>query len=281
MVKSRALVSPSKLTIRFCFPDSDAIDSADRLARAIMHDLRQDGSIEWAGYLSDLSLERSIASQLANFHASRYLALTVTQQKAITLVINDALTQAATRLPILRRPVRAFVFPWMPSSKLSIELGGVNAIAVHESVMHIYLDLERYTERSLLETVVHEYTHLAYYQHRPKRKYTLLEHILMEGIAERFREEVVGGEPAPWATALSSRRVVELVRSLASLYASTSKTLANEVLYGSEKYPRWAGYAIGYQLVGSFRKINPSLSWLSIITTAPRLFLTPRHGVKA
>jgi uncharacterized protein YjaZ len=239
-------------------------------AKAAIHDLRKDGAIETAGYTSDLSLQRAIAKQTGSFGIDCFQAPTLAQRSHIARTIHKGIAVSSKCLALPNVPLWIFVFPWFPAPKLGLELAGVNAIAVHASVMHIYIDMHQYTDRSLLETVVHEYTHHAYYQYRPKRKYTLLEHMLMEGIAERFREEVVGGESAPWATALSPRRATLLLKELMPLATNTSKAVINDVMYGSRKYPRWAGYSIGYQLVGAFRKSKPDIDWDEVIIQSHR-----------
>lgn len=125
-------------------------------------------------------------------------------------------------------------------------------------------------EKALSETIGHEFNHAIFL--RDKQCATLSESIIFEGLAEHFREQVIGGDQAPWTDAfeLNQTKVIFSKMKLANLLQSTDPEVHRGVFFGSEKYTRWTGYTIGYHIVKSFLENNPSLSWKEIMTRQPK-----------
>jgi|GEM_PF-4740346 len=63
--------------------------------------------------------------------------------------------------------------------------------------MHLFVAPNSFKTASFKETVAYEFTHPAYYEAHPAENYSLREHVVINGIAEAFREEVFGGVAAP------------------------------------------------------------------------------------
>ena len=58
------------------------------------------------------------------------------------------------------KPIRIYIYPWFPESKVSKDFGGVNAVAAYFTVLHLYIDYKKFTTKSLEETLAHELNHL-------------------------------------------------------------------------------------------------------------------------
>jgi len=105
---------------------------------------------------------------------------------------------------------------------------------------------------------VHEYHH-ACRLHRlaSSCNNTLLDTVVMEGLAEKAVEEYCGHDHlAPWITRYSD----DLLQKLLSEFYQPNFKINNqdqehrELLYGSRSIPRMAGYAIGYYIVDQYAR---------------------------
>jgi len=129
-------------------------------------------------------------------------------------------------------------------------------------------------DKALGETVGHEFNHAVFL--RDKKCTTLLDSIIFEGLAEHFREQIIGGGQAPWTKIfeLNQAKVIFSEMKLANLLQSTDLEIRREVFFGNEKYICWTGYTIGYHIVKSFLGNNPNLGWKEIMARQPKDILS-------
>jgi uncharacterized protein YjaZ len=259
-------MSSKLVQIEFLIPKlNKSVESTPVLVKEILTRMRSSGSIEYAGYLKDEDLERDLIDTIGTFAKNKYGNLTKLQKRSFLSIVEETVSICDNILPLPEKPLIVFVFPWFPDKDDEVPFGGVNAVAVHENVMHLFVSINAHTQKSLRETVAHEYNHLLFYHYQPKKKYSLREHILMEGLAEVFREEVVGGIPAPWAIAIPVIKVNKLLANLKDSLDSKSDRMRKNVLLGNEIYLRWTGYSIGYWKAKEFRAKHKSSSWEEIV----------------
>lgn len=260
--------------INFCFPTiSGKITTTKDFADVLISSMQRSGSIDFAGYMEDGDLRLDLLRRLGDFDAKLYTRLSPERKVKIAATVEQILTKCAKLLTHPELPIYIFVFPWFPSAEESKQFGGVNAVAPHSNVLHLFVDPNKHTLLSIKETVAHEYNHLIYYKMHPSKSYTLLQNMLIEGLAENFREDVVGGKPAPWATALSFVNSKKWLEEIESDLNSKSIKICDEVLLGSGKFPRWTGYSIGYHLVKKFKKRNPKMTWTELEKVSASNFL--------
>ena len=162
--------------------------------------------------------------------------------------------------------VRYFIFPWFPTEAESKKFGGVNALAAYYRTVHLYVDIKSYTKKGLLETLAHELNHIRYFENFKDLNFTIKEHLVAEGLAECFREYVVGGKVAPWSKALNKKQILIELKKIQSILNSIDRKIYTELFYGSKKFKRWTGYSIGYFLVKEFLKKNNNLTWEQIMS---------------
>lgn len=230
--------------------------------------MRKDGSIEYAGYLKNKDLEDALSSKIGGVNIGNYRPVTAKEKEQIARTVRAAVQKCHNTLPYPQTPVFVFVFPWFPAGDEKVSFGGVNAMAAYMT-MHIFLDLSAYTNKSLKETIAHEWNHLVFYRYHGGKKYTLLDHMVMEGLAECFREEVFYGKPAPWSVALTRGEAKAGYKRLKKFFHSRSSRLRSTALFGSRKFKKWTGYSLGYWIVKSFRKGNSNLTWSEIVKLNP------------
>ena len=103
----------------------------------------------------------------------------------------------------------------------------------------------------LERAVAHELHHAMRRDAAPRGR-RLLDSLVMEGLAGRFVEELYGSEPEPWECAVSGELLAE-VAAHARPHALHDGYDHREWFYGTRALPRWAGYTLGYELVGRRR----------------------------
>jgi len=117
-------------------------------------------------------------------------------------------------------------------------------------------DLEKTIEEEVRRTITHESHHAARAITFPWNEANLLEAFITEGLADHFDVELNEGKTYPWSVALSESEIEKYFDK-----AKNSELLSKEYdhsswFFGSEEkdIPRWAGYAIGFKLVGDYIK---------------------------
>lgn len=234
------------------------------------------GAIDYIGYMTDEEVVENINKSVGAIDTADTDFWTAWQELQISDLVENAVSQAQKALPLVDTPVRCFIFPWKGDKESVSIFDGVSAVAPHNSVIHLFIDPTHVSgHQPVIETVVHEYTHLYYYQTSSHHgEYTLYEHMLMEGIAEVFREEIVGGEPAPWAISLNKQEATAVMQNISAQLRGTEEEVWSPILFGRGDYKRWTGYSVGYHVVQQERA-NQSEDWPTLIdrlrTTQPTL----------
>ena len=165
--------------------------------------------------------------------------------------------------------INIFVFPTF-SQFVKEEMSGTTGYTPWSDIILIFINpANPQYDKALSETVGHEFNHSVFL--RNKECESLLDSIIFEGLAEHFREQVIGGDKAPWTKIfeLNQAEVIFLEMKLTNLLQSTDPEIRREVSFGNEKYIRWTGYVIGYYIIKSFLENNPSLGWKEIMNKQP------------
>jgi len=160
------------------------------------------------------------------------------------------------------KPTRIFVYPYF--KKPEKEFRGVYGFSPYKYCFSLYINPVKDWEKGLANTIVHEYTHsISHHYHNWEK---LSDSLVFEGLAEHFREEVIGGKIAPWSNAVSKNKCKEYFKLLKNKLNRTD--LHQSVFFGSKDYPRWLGYSIGYNFVGEFIT-NNKISWSDLLKIKP------------
>ena len=252
--------------IEFYFPEGrNGIKNKQRLADSILDMMRKRGSTAYAGSLDEAGIYEGIVQHLGDADISQYKPLSKSQRKEIQKQIKEIIQKCDNYLPI---PVKnyIFVFPYLPTEKDSA-FEGVMGVARYSCVFHIFLSLDFWSPKALVDTVAHELNHTIfyYYHYDDFNNYTLLDEMIIEGLAENFREQVTGGMPTPWAVALAQEEAFDTLDSVNRLLSSKDNDIHRDILFGNDEYKRWAGYSMGYWIVKELIHKRPDLSWEKIM----------------
>lgn len=246
--------------IEFYTPDIIP-SSKQEIVETIVNTMKQQGSIEYSGCADDTVLQESLMNHIGDGDISEYKNLTEENKKKIENIIKETIDVCNTHVTV---PLKnyVFVYPYLPTKEDDV-FGGVMAVAMYSCVFHLFISPQNWTKESLENTVAHELNHTIYYYNHFDRfnNYNVLDNLLLEGLAENFREQYFDKKITPWANALSREDALKTVDSLKDKLNSTDQKLINEILFGNEKYKKWTGYSVGYWIVKKFIEENPTMSW--------------------
>jgi uncharacterized protein YjaZ len=267
-------MSPDLAKMSFYFPKvSRPIKTKRELFDLIIRKMRSDGNIKRTGFLKEKIFLKELLNHIGNNTFFKYKNLSAAQKKIIQKNIIAVLEKSNKILPHPDLPIFIFAYPWFPHERTGALFQGVNAFAAYYTI-HLFIDLKNYKKNSIRQTLAHEWSHLVFYRYHLESQYTLCTYMIMEGLAEVFREEIIGGGISPWASALNNQEAEKQLKSFSKkLLARKGMKIYHRVFLGNKKYKRWTGYSIGYWLVKKFRTMNPDLSWKEIVKTKPENIL--------
>ena len=151
---------------------------------------------------------------------------------------------------------------------INTQMSGVSGYTSNSRNVLIFISPQKDLQTALENTLAHEFAHsIAFKYHKWQ---SLLDCLIFEGLADNFRESVMGGKPAPWSIALSQTNARKTFIKLKKFLNSKNENLYSQVFLGySNKYPLWSGYAIGYQIMKSYFKHNKNKSWQEVFRLRP------------
>jgi uncharacterized protein YjaZ len=114
-------------------------------------------------------------------------------------------------------------------------------------------------EKELEALLVHEYHHSCRIRKQKKEveEYTLLDSIILEGLAENAVEECCGKNYlAKWSGYYSNKQILNSWNSVVkpNLECKINSRIHDEILYGKRMYPPMIGYSVGYKIIILFKK---------------------------
>ncbi len=139
---------------------------------------------------------------------------------------------------------------------------GIGGFNQNVNLIFIYLNskfgnFKKTINDEIIRIIAHELYHVARWKAVGFRE-TLLKALVNEGLADHFELEITNKKPQAWDTALTKKQFSVLKRKAQKEFNS-KKYNHEEWFFGSKsrKIPKWAGYAIGFNLVGEYLKKHP------------------------
>ena len=162
---------------------------------------------------------------------------------------------------ICKRKVYIFIFPTFDEFILN-KMDGVSGYTIYKNTIAIYINTNKNYKKALKETLVHEMAHVIsdYYN-----KNTLKDALINEGLAEHFREYLIGGGKAKWVKSISKKEALLIFKKIKPYLNKSNDKLYRELFLGGGRYPLWAGYAIGYYLIDNYLKKQKIINWNKIL----------------
>lgn len=155
---------------------------------------------------------------------------------------------------------------------------GVGGYTPNAHTIYISLDPVRKRFRSSLShhlprTLAHELHHAARWRTVGYGR-TLFEALITEGLAGHFELEVFGGTPNPWEVSLQPRVLARFLSRARREFENPSYE-HDAWFFGSlrRNIPRWAGYALGFELVRRYLVTHSEESASELVGTKARVLV--------
>lgn len=187
--------------------------------------------------------------------------------------LDFALKRCNKILPSNKKKI--FIFPCF-NPFVKEKMLGVNGVTFSNDTFHLFLyPFRPLNETALKAMTIHEFNHTVFLKSHniSYQKLTLLDFLIIEGLAENFKEIIIKGRSSPWVRALSINQCKIIFKEIKNLLNSKNKKIHSLVFFENKKYPLWTGYALGYQIVKSFLKKHPKMKWEEIMKIPPKEIL--------
>ena len=215
--------------------------------------------IGFAGYASKEGLERTITNSIYGNKIKKWNSITLAECKKEIEFVTDRCSEI-----IGNKVMNIFLFPTI--NEFIIEkLEGVVGYSDWKNTLLLMVSRTEKWKDTLKITLFHELAHALElnYTHRK----TIEDDIIFEGIAEHFAEHFAETK-SNIVTAISEKQVKQILLEIKPKLKSTDNQLFRELFYGEGKYPKWAGYTIGYNIVSKYLDKHPK-KWSEIIKIKP------------
>ncbi|MGE7122561.1 DUF2268 domain-containing protein [Peribacillus sp. NPDC046944] len=131
--------------------------------------------------------------------------------------------------------------------------------------LFLFYDIE-ITEKEMEAVLIHEYHHVCRLHHLKKAEenYTLLDTMIMEGLAERTVGKYLGTKYlAKWTQLYSEEKLQQFWDSylVENLNKKRTDPLHDALLLGKKGYPEMLGYCSGFHLVKQFKNFSVKKSF--------------------
>jgi len=238
----------------------------NNLVEDLIKEMIDNSWINFSGYSNENSLKESIYSHIGKGSINEYSKFSTIDKNKIEKIVNETITLCSKKLKIPTKNY-IYIYPFIPNKEEVKIFDGVLAIASYSCVFHVFVSAKKYTEFGLKSTVAHELNHTIfyYYNYDKFNKYSLFDNIIMEGLAENFREDVIPGKPAPWSVALDKQTAFKIYENSKDVLDSVDSNDIKNYLFGNKKYKKWTGYSVGYWLIKNMINKTYNNDWNKIM----------------
>lgn len=139
---------------------------------------------------------------------------------------------------------------------------GIGGYTQNANLVFMPLNPEfKYFEKTINEEIARALPHELHHCARLKSVGygdTLLKAMITEGLADHFELQITNKKPQAWDTALTAKQFSVMKKRAEKEYRNKNYNHA-EWFFGSNerRIPKWAGYTIGFNLVGEYLKKHP------------------------
>ncbi len=153
-----------------------------------------------------------------------------------------------------------YIFPFSNQSSLFARPSNKKSGVSFHDKLFLFLT-PNLNETEIEALLVHEYHHVCRLNHIDKtiEEYTLLDSIILEGLAEAMVEENCGKHClATWCSQYSDNQLQQYWKKYLknNLALKKDQPQHEHLLFGGRGVPNMLGYAVGYQIVQTYKKTN-------------------------
>ena len=191
-------------------------------------------------------------------------------EREIKTIIGLTLKKCTKKLK--SKIVHIFIFPNFNKFKKE-KMNGVGGFCSWKNTILLDINPVKGWQNALKRSLCHEFHHSVIANKRKPPTWTLLESLIYEGMADNFAESITQ-KTSIWCKTLSKQKSMAVFQKIKKILNKNDDKTYQQVFFGKgKKYPRWAGYSIGYQVVKSSLKIHPNFSWNEMAKIRPEKIL--------
>ena len=262
------------IDVFFYVPDGVRnVSNKKEIVYHLANKIEEDDRLSISGHIEKKDLIEGLHNSMGGGDVPNHVKLPDVQMYQLQDTINTLTDEIHKKLPIPTKNF-LFLFPYFPGEEEK-EMEGVMGVARYSCVFHMFISPTEFTYTAFRETFVHEFNHTIYYYLHFDRfgTFTLFDHCIMEGLAEHFREDVVGGTGSPWAHALTEPEAMAVLKQIENDLDIVDDTYREQLMFGGETFKTWTGYSIGYWLVHRARKEHPQMPWKELMKKRKEFYI--------
>jgi len=241
----------SKVSVSYTYADFVKSDDQDLIITEMFNQIKETPNFSLCEYKNEEKLISDLKRKVFGDSDTKKLTSIIPYINDISDIMTSVLEKSFNTITI-QGNIQIYIVPFC-NELASKDLEGVNAFPLENNVLYLFIDINNpLWQKSLKETIPHEYAHLTY---TSKFNWnSILDGIVNEGLAEHFREKVVGGDIAPWSAALERNIAIkhlnELPKSIANKFIDESNVdFYVSYFFGTGELQEWYGYSLGYWLI--------------------------------
>ncbi len=222
----------------------------------------------YSGYKSIVELKEFIEWAVFARETAQEFSFKISKEheESIKKACNNAINLCSK---FIEQKINIVIFPIFDSFVIE-EMRGCVGFCTSPKNIIIAMNFNKNSEVALKETLAHELAH-AISPFYNGGDFSLSEGFILDGLAEHFREQIIGGEIAPWSRAITKEKAKAIFPKLRGNFKTKELSIWESIFFGSEEYTRWSGYSIGYYLFEDYLKKQKKIDWKKIICTKPSI----------
>lgn len=179
------------------------------------------------------------------------------ERENIGMIIRETVALVNSKMPVENLNILVRVAPSDVIPEIGI--GGFNPNE-NEIIISIDLNFPNLTQSISIELA----PLIAHEMHHAKRRRTigygsnLLEASVSEGLADCFSMEIIAIDPPIWSVAITGTELEDLINTAKNTWENKPYDHSKWFFGSTPDIPRWAGYAIGFDLVKKYLSENPT-----------------------
>lgn len=175
----------------------------------------------------------------------------------INEVVKESLIHSAEQLP--GHDITVILMPLNPDELFPIyHMEGISGVtSFNGEVVIMQLD-PSFNEDVFKYACAHEYHHTVALKNQRELSESVLDMSLIEGKADTFAEIIYPNVEVPWTKPFQDEELETVIKTVQE--SPLDFDVYTNLQYGTEDYPTWSNYMLGYAIMESYLKNNQDIS---------------------
>lgn len=253
----------------YAYLDETSGSNKNHLLESILQKVPKITKIGFAGFKSKANLRYNLKWSV--FDKKESMLKPYRNSLELKRLTKETILNCNRVLPTKSR-LYIFIFPTAQYFVVK-RMDGVNGYSWHEYSILLYVRPGvKGWKQAFKETLCHEYLHAVQPAYH-KNKLRIIDWLVFDGLAEQFTKEVLKNTKSVVTKVLTRKQAASIFNKIKSKVKSYDEKLHMDLFYNGKKFPVWAGYSLGYQVVGDYLEKHKPINWKELITIPPSMML--------